>query len=70
MSLLPVASGEPVGATATLRGATSLPAGTLGRPLQREHLRVWRGSGLLCWHRDSALGVPGQGKLSSQCKQL
>jgi hypothetical protein len=68
MSLLPVASGEPVGATAALRRATSLPPGTLGRRLQREHLRVWGRSGLLCGHRDPALGVPGQGRLFSRCK--
>lgn len=68
MSLLPVASGEPVGGTATLGRATSLSPGTLRRCLQREYLRVWRRSGLLCGHGDPTLGVPGQGTLFSQVK--
>ena len=53
-----VGSGEPVGATAAVRGPTALSAGTFGRGLQRRYLRVWWRGRLLGGHGNSAVGVP------------
>jgi len=60
--LFAVGSGEPVGATAAVRGPTALSAGTFGRCLQRQYLRVWWRGRLLCGHGDSTVGVPDQGR--------
>jgi hypothetical protein len=60
--LFAVDSGEPLGATAAVRGPTALSAGTFGRCLQRRDIRIWWRGRLLGGHRDSAVGVPYQGR--------
>ena len=57
-----VDSGEPVGAIAAVRGEAAVFAGTLGRGVQGQHLRVWWGGRILGRNGNSAVGLPDQGR--------